>query len=70
MRRAEPIPEELVDSAGDDRFETTGTIDVGKRTPVSAGAQCPVWRIASVRGDVYGGTAFDDTSGCSDDENT
>ena len=61
--RAEPIPAELVDSAGDDRFETTGTIDIGKRTPASAGAQCPVWRIASVRGDVYGGTAFDDTSG-------
>ena len=61
--RAEPIPEELVDSLGDDRFETTGTIDIGKRTPASAGAECPVWRIASVRGDVYGGTAFDDTSG-------
>jgi hypothetical protein len=61
--RAEPIPEELVDSAGNDRFETTGTIDIGKRTPASAGTQCPVWRIASVRGDVYGGTAFDDTSG-------
>ena len=61
--RAEPIPEELVDSAGDDRFETTGTIDIGKRTPASAGAEFPVWRIASVRGDVYGGTAFDDTPG-------
>ena len=61
--RAEPIPEEFVDSAGDDRFETTGTIDIGKRTPAAAGVQCPVWRIASVRGDVYGGTAFDDTSG-------
>ena len=61
--RAEPIPEELVDSTGNDRFEITGTIDIGKRTPASAGAQCPVWRIASVRGDVYGGTAFDDTSG-------
>ncbi len=61
--RAEPIPEEFVDSAGNDRFETTGTIDIGKRTPASAGTQCPVWRISSVRGDVYGGTAFDDTSG-------
>lgn len=61
--RAEPVPEELVDSAGNDRFEITGTIDIGKRTPASAGTQCPVWRIASVRGDVYGGTAFDDTSG-------
>ena len=61
--RAEPIPEELVDSAGDDRFETTGTIDIGKRTPASAGAEFPVWRIASVRGDVYRGTAFDDTPG-------
>ena len=61
--RAEPVPEEFVDTSGNDRFETTGTIDIGKRTPVGAGSQCPVWRIASVRGDVFEGTAFDDTAG-------
>ena len=61
--RAEPVPEEFVDTNGKNRFETTGTIDIGKRTPVGAGSQCPVWRIASVRGDVFEGTAFDDTAG-------
>ena len=63
--RAEPIPEELVADGGSskDRFEAGGTIDVAKRTPLTEGPQCPIWRIVSVRGDVYGGTAFNDTTG-------
>jgi hypothetical protein len=54
--RAEPIPSGLT-ASGSAAFGGLATISLTKR----AGGTSPVWRLASVRGKVQGGTGFDTT---------
>jgi hypothetical protein len=56
--RGDPIPEDLADLTTD-RFATDAVISLDARSDAdAAGDRYPVWRLASVRGKVSGGTAF------------